>query len=307
MSQDPSILNAIAARKGSDTAASYCLSDPVVGDGLGRTGDLDNPAPAPGPIRMSGGPPKSAGAGPGSLSLPITTKRFPDPSVPEPDKIGCPNMAGRSFLNLDTGQIVPARCTRLRCSHCLRVNARRRAMAISLGAPERAILLTQVGNDWQTVRQRMKKLRHDLSLEVGPFQWVWHVEPNPKGTGHHVHAWQHSAYLPQKLLSDRADGVGMGGLARINKIRSLAAAGSYGLKGITYGLKGVEAEDQGLGYLVDNGWRLTHQSRGYFRDGRGGERVAVKDAERLALDPQAQQAISGRWVLIATPPEAVPV
>jgi hypothetical protein len=218
-------------------------------------------------------------------------------AAPEPDRIGCMNMRGRSFMNLDTGQIVPARCSRLRCSYCLRVNSRKRALAIAASAPERAILLTQVGNDWQSVRDRMKQLRCDVAAEVGAFQWTWHVEPNPQRTGHHVHAWQHSAFVPQRLLSSRAAGVGMGGFARINRIRSVAAAGSYGLKGISYGLKGVEAEDEGLGYLVDNGWRLTHQSRGFYRV--GGVPVNVKAAERAAVG--SLQAVPGRWVLVVTP------
>jgi hypothetical protein len=242
---------------------------------------------------VSGGAPQ----GPRSLSLPITANRFLDDSEPEPAKIGCPTMLGRSFLNLDTGQLVAARCGRLRCAHCLRVNARRRAMAISISEPSRAILLTQVGNDWQTVRRRMFKLRHDLAARVGPFEWTWHVEPNPLGTGHHCHAWQHGSYVPQALLAERADGVGMGGFARVNAIRSSVGAGQYGLKGISYGLKGAQADDEGLGYLVDNGWRLTHQSRGYYR--LDGERASVKNAERCAVG--GLSAEPGRWVMVPTP------
>ena len=170
-------------------------------------------------------------------------------------------------------------------------------MAISISEPKRAILLTQVGNDWQTVRQRMFHLRHELVSAVGPFEWTWHVEPNPLGTGHHAHAWQHGSFVPQALLSAKADRVGMGGFARVNAIRSQVGAGQYGLKGISYGLKGAEADDEGMGYLVDNGWRLTHQSRGYYRV--DGERASVKNAERSAVG--GLSAAPGRWVLIPTP------
>ncbi len=220
-----------------------------------------------------------------------TTSGDGDDTGPLPDLTGCANMRGLAFLNLLNGQIVPARCGRLRCTHCLRANTRRRALAISAGNPERAILLTQIGNDWQTVRDRMKRLKYDLSAEVGRFQWVWHVEPNPKGTGHHVHAWQRGPFIPQALLSARADGVGAGGFARINRVRSAGRAAGYGLKGITYGLKGTAADDEGLGYLVDNGWRLTHQSRGFFL--ADGSPAPVKDAERSACGES-----QGEWVLI---------
>lgn len=199
-------------------------------------------------------------------------------------------------MNLDTGEVVPARCSRLRCAYCLRVNAKRRALAIALARPERAILLTQVGNDWQTIRDRMRKLRYELAAEAGDFQWVLHVETNPKGTGHHVHAWEHGAFIPQKLLASKAKRRGLGGVAFINRVRSSAGASQYGLKGITYGLKGVEAQDEGDQYLQDNGWRLTHQSRRFFRV--GDQPVPVRDAERSALGVVYEP---GKWVLVALP------
>src|SRR5579883_526421 len=81
--------------------------------------------------------------------------KAPDDLSPEPDPHGCEYMAGWAFLNALTGETVPARCGRNRCAYCLRVNARRRARAIAWAGPERAILLTLVGDDWQTVRPRM--------------------------------------------------------------------------------------------------------------------------------------------------------
>lgn len=214
--------------------------------------------------------------------------KAPDDLFPEPDPHGCEYMAGWAFLNALTGETVPARCGRNRCAYCLRVNARRRARAIAWAGPERAILLTLVGDDWQTVRPRMYRLRYRIARAAGLCEWVWHVEPNPKGTGHHVHAWQHGAFVPQDVLSRLADEVGMGRFVRINRVRSRVGASAYGLKGLTYGLKGVEADDEGTAYLRVNGYRLTHQSRGYFRG------LRVRDAERVAsgIDEEAQ------WVLI---------
>jgi hypothetical protein len=296
MSQDPSILISVAGLTETPESAyaSRSHTGQVTSDGLGPSGSPDNSVEGTGAVRM---PAQRAG----SLSLPYTDNRSLDLSAAERDKIGCDRMRGRSFLNVETGQLVPARCGGLRCSYCLRANSRKRARAISSSCPERAILLTQVGDDWQAIRSRMFHLRADVANEVGPFQWVWHVEPNPLRTGHHVHAWQHSAFIPQRLLAAKADGVGMGGFARINRIRSEVGAGVYGLKGISYGLKGVAAEDEGLGYLVDNGWRLTHQSRGYFRV--DGQPVSVKNAERSPECCPKHRGSEDRcqWVLVATP------
>ncbi len=197
---------------------------------------------------------------------------------------------------METGQVLPARCGSNACGYCLRLNAVRRAAAVAHSAPERALLLTQAGEDWQTVRRRMNRvveyLRRD---EIDPGEMVWHVEPNPAGTGHHVHAWQHGPYIPQAALSRAAERAGMGEFARISRVRSEMGAGAYGLKGVIaagYGLKGIAESSET--YLRENGGRLTHHSRGYFRDGRGGPVLAVREAERAAYGGRA-----GSWRLMA--------
>lgn len=220
--------------------------------------------------------------------------------APEPDLEqvceGCPNMLGYIFMNLDTGQIVAARCRRNSCAYCVQGNARARARAIALAKPERAILLTQVGDDWQLVRGRTRRLKFELQKQLGKeFEWVFHVEPNPAGTGHHVHAWERGAYIPQRMLSAAAEKIGFGGFARINKIKSVTDAASYGLKGLGYGLKGVHAAESRSAYLVANGKRLTHQSRKFFLDSSG-EPCGVREAERSAARAGKEP---GRWQLMA--------
>src|SRR5579875_680025 len=74
--------------------------------------------------------------------------KAPGALFPEPDPHGCEYMAGCAFLNARTGETVPARCGRSRCACCVRVNARRRARPIAWAGPERAILLSLVGDGW---------------------------------------------------------------------------------------------------------------------------------------------------------------
>lgn len=216
----------------------------------------------------------------------------------QPDPAGgCPKMRGLLLVSETTGAVYPVRCGRNMCTYCLRVNARVRALAIEYGAPTRAILLTQVGEEWDQVRDRMKRLRHKLAREVKSFEWVWHVEPNPRGTGHHVHAWQRGSFVPQSVLSSLAASEGMGEFARVNAIRSVKGSSSYGLKGIGYGMKGIEAQDQGDTYLRTNGRRLTHQSRGFFVSASG-ESMGVKGAEKAAKRKAGGIRDEGPWVLI---------
>lgn len=226
------------------------------------------------------------------------TKPTGDNSPIEPDRLGCPNMAGFVLISQSTGNVVPARCGRLACWYCCRVNAKKRSLAIAYAAPEREVTLTLVGDSWGQVRDRMKNLRHRLLKEIPSFEWVWHVEQNPKTTGHHVHAWQRGSFVPQKLLSSTARGLGMGSVVHVSKLRSVGAASRYGLKGLTYGLKGVLAENEGASYLDVNGKRLTHQSRSFFASPTG-EKLPVREAERQAgMLAAGQQKDEGPWVLM---------
>lgn len=212
---------------------------------------------------------------------------------------GCVRMAGMAFLSLSSGASFAARCGRNGCPYCLQKNADRRAAAIALAAPDRAMLLTQVGREWSDVRRNVNRFREYLKRkDVAVGEWVWHVEPNPAGTGHHVHAWQHGrTKLPSAwVLSEVAGAVGIGVVVRVNRVRSTVGAASYGLKGVRamgYGLKGTA---EGGGYLPTNGGRLTHQSRSFFRvDGRP---VPVRVAERLAMRALFPSADPGPWRLV---------
>jgi hypothetical protein len=186
--------------------------------------------------------------------------------------------------NPDTGELRLVPCRRLRCTPCLQSATWRRGLAIAVAAPERFVTLTLVGNDWPTIRGRMKRLRYDLVQELGALEWVWTVEANPAGTGHHVHAWQRGDFIPQARLSDLADYNGMGFRADIRKWHEQGGS-AYGLKGVGYGLKGAEAQTAGETYLALNGARLTHQSRGFFVGG-----VRECEARGVALARQAGEA-----------------
>jgi hypothetical protein len=225
--------------------------------------------------------------------LPSSTNRsqheepFLDPSEARADEgagggLECPNSNGAWLISESTGAAYPLRCRRLSCPVCCLINARRRSLAIAYARPERALLLTKVGDDWQTGRERLKRFRYDVAKSTGkPFEWLWHIEPNPEGTGHHAHAWQHGSFVDQAEVSRLAVKNGMGEVAMINRIRSAVGASQYGLKGLGYGLKSIEQESAAE-YLRANGRRLTHQSRGYFRS-ETGESIGARASEELAL------------------------
>lgn len=181
------------------------------------------------------------------------------------------------LLNTATGEVRPLGCARLRCDDCRPRLCWRRGLAIAHAAPERFCTLTRVGGDWQTVRNRMKRIRHHLIADGFRWEWVWSVEPNPKGTGRHVHAWQRGTYVPQQALADAATREGCGRVVDIRAWRKGSdAATAYALKSISYGTKGAMGVDP-AGFVAMNGGRLSHQSRGWWTVG------GARDQEREAI------------------------
>jgi hypothetical protein len=158
-------------------------------------------------------------------------------------------------------------------------------------------MLTQVGNDFPTVRARMKRATYDLRGMGVELAWCWQVEPNPAGTGHHVHYWQRGSFVPQHLLSKVAVRRGMGRVATVQRWRPTQAATTYGVKlaGVRYGLKLAEESDTMSGYLAANGGRLVHASRGFWRN-REGEHVGQREA--MKSWGQRPEESGEEWVLI---------
>lgn len=220
-----------------------------------------------------------------------------DEALAVPDCVAPPAFA---FVSLSSGNVVPARCGRLACPGCCLLNARTRALAISFARPQRAVLLTDVGTEFAQIRARVNRLRYDVTKELGKrFEMVYSIEPNPSGDGkHHLHGWQHGDFVPQARLSEMAARRGMGEFARISAVRSAVGAGRYGLKGLGYGLKGAsEIGAAQREYLELNGKRLTHQTRGFFRDPDGAS-IPTREAESQAR-AAAGAKDPGPWQLIA--------
>ncbi len=178
------------------------------------------------------------------------------------------------MLNTGTGEVVPAACKASFCGFCGPRNAYKVGLAIGLADPERHGRFSLVGDSWEVVRGRMARVKHGLGVLGYRFEWVWTVEANPRGTGHHAHFWQHGDYVPQPALQGVAAREGMGypwiGRFQANRPSDGAqgpSAVTYGMKGVGYGLKGAAAVSGLPEHLRLNGGRLQHHSRGFFRQG----------------------------------------
>lgn len=219
-------------------------------------------------VTVEGGP-----AEPGPSSLVPSHQTVPQSERPE-----CPNpKPDVRLVNRDTGQVRPVGCGRLSCWVCASYLAWRRGLAIAWARPERRFDLTLVGEDWTTVRGRMKRLRFDIADAGYEVEWSWSVEPNPKGTGHHIHGHQKGGYIPQAELSKMAVRQGMGEVVYIKATERYGSSKGYGMKALTYGIKGASREDSHGLHLDLNGGRLTHHSRGFYG-------APVREAERMAVE-----------------------
>lgn len=175
------------------------------------------------------------------------------------------------WLNVFTGQRRPASCGAARCEVCGPREAWRKSVIISdggkSGPPKRYAVLTQFPEDWQQGRQKMRNFRRYLQRRGFAWEHAWTIEPNPKGTGHHVNVLQKGSYVPQALLQDV-----WGAIVHVQAIRGATGAqavGKYSLKEARrvagYSLKnGAQGGDVTRAHLEANGGRLVHLSRGYL-------------------------------------------
>jgi hypothetical protein len=216
-------------------------------------------------------------------------------SVPPRDL--CPRSGGR-WVNLDSGESYWDACKRHSCLVCGPKAAHVTGLAIAVAVPERFVRLSRVGDSWSTIRSRVKRLTYDVRSAGFSWNVAWHVERNPRGTGHHIHAFQWGDFISQRRLQELTARRGMG-FPDIRAWHQVGTVGTaYGMKAATgYGMKGAgEALTE---YLAINGGRLVHASRGFWRDGPEGGRLAGIDAARaVAVGRVHGPREPGLWRLV---------
>jgi hypothetical protein len=195
------------------------------------------------------------------------------------------------MLSLQTGAVSPARCDANFCPYCAPFKARMIGGAIALSMPQRMVRFSLVPDDFKRTQAQMRSVVRWMRRNFDEVQMAYHVEPNPKGTGNHLHAWEHGPNkIPQRALQEACHRSGFG----IPDIRRFKVRGSvtYGLKGVSYGMKHDDLET----FLSLNGGRLVHATHGFWRDSLTGERLTLEEAKtRFKLDNTGDD--QGPWVL----------
>ena len=144
------------------------------------------------------------------------------------------------------------------CPVCGPKKAWKTALAVDRAKPERLMRFSLVGDEYKVRSQRILKVMWKLR-QLGYEIEYWGVfERNPRGTGHHFHAWTRGSYIPQGVLQEvcLARGIGYPDIRKWDTERGGGAR--YGLKGSAqYGLKSDEV-------LALNGGRFGTWSLGFF-------------------------------------------
>lgn len=131
----------------------------------------------------------------------------------------CPRpVAGRVLVNGSTGEFLPLPCGTWGCSSCGPAKAHRLGVLAAAAAPQRFITLSKVGPDLDSVYRGLQTLSQ--ALRRSGYGWEYLTVPEVHQNGFwHLHLLQKGSYIPQKVLSERAESAGMGRVVDIRRIQ----------------------------------------------------------------------------------------
>lgn len=180
-----------------------------------------------------------------------------------------------ALVDLLTGEVVRSNdCGRLYCRVCHRLAVERRARAIKRAEPERFLrygVYRPVTPE--EMREMINRLHRRLRKDGVVFEAAWHVEPNSRSDGAHVHLYQHGSFVLRETLRESACRAGFADVW-------IESWEDRSVQGYAYGMK--LALDDGTRDLLAywNLGRLGGATRKFWRDGRGGPTLRLREAGR---------------------------
>lgn len=210
-----------------------------------------------------------------------------------PDPLGYCRDTGFSWLNTETGEVVPQRCRRNTCLHSARHEVERLTAALVLAAPEVLVRYSSIPLTWPEAQKKINRVHQYLRREDRRFKYAYAIEHNPAGTGCHVHGLMYGDPVDD-ILGIALEKAGLGD----HHLQEVTHAGRLG-----YLMKQAQHSQRSLdSFLLVNGGTLLHTSQGFWRDGPGGAALTRREAMKVGwrrLHPP-----DPRWARVATTPEA---
>lgn len=190
----------------------------------------------------------------------------------------CPRRTSE-WLNVRTGELLPAACWASSCPRCFAVQVARKSVAIRYAQPEWLLTATAVGDDWGVVRRQFKAFLRRIRDSGCRPELAWTVECATNGPSHHLHAlgWGGLSRTHEQLR-EHSLAVGWGRQVDLRTVSSDQTAG-YVMK------QAINSEGQLDHFLTMNGRRLLHTTARFWRrpDGshiKGGVRAVLEEARR---------------------------
>lgn len=148
-------------------------------------------------------------------------------------------------------------CDRWTCPKCGRAKVHRLARLVAAADPERFVTLSRAGEDLRNVYRASQTLSQALRRRGYTWEYLQVPERHQNGSWH-LHVIQRGDFIPQKVLSERAESAGMGSVVDIRRIREPDQAAKYLVKYLTKSAGDPELRNA-------NRYRA---SRGFFPGGR---------------------------------------
>ena len=147
---------------------------------------------------------------------------------------------------------------------------------VSLASPDYLITVSgfsgEQAKDMKTRRQLLKALR----TEVGEVFLLSAFEPNPAGTGYHLHAWGYGDPLEDWQVTSAAEQVGLG---TITDLKPVTFNGSF-----DYIVKNATWNQASLAEHIRLNGKELMQGRGFWRHARTGQHLNQEQARALVRD-----------------------
>lgn len=145
----------------------------------------------------------------------------------------CPRPVADRVLRDDrTGTLLPLPCGTWGCRVCGPAKAHRLGRLAAGAEPQRFVTLSRVGPDLETVHRRLQTLSQ--ALRRSGYGWEYLSVPEVHQNGFwHLHLLQRGDFIPQRILSQRAESAGMGYVVDIRRIRGGAEVPQYLCKYLT--------------------------------------------------------------------------
>jgi len=201
----------------------------------------------------------------------------------------CPKSSYVLRCRQDPSFIVPAGCRAYRCPVCGSAKVRERVKLMASGArlawPVRMVRLSLVKPEWQHCRAQLRDWVRRVR-KAYQWEWAWSIEPNPKGTGFHLHALQWGEFVPKKRLEQLWGG-------RFINIKLVRKTGKENYITKCYQIAKYSTKVN-LEHLELNGGRCVHMSRGYLHGMTSREALKVMSTGRdyyLQLASQAEEGL----------------